>query len=183
MIENVIVLVLCSVLASTAKESKGMGYLIVAYYSVYIAIEIGEFGYLLEDALQQFDSSIVWYLLCATLSSLFSLWASYLYMKQGGAIWLYSAWLILDAILCSILALTQAFETNALLLMYNVLQNINLYIDILVVIVGTDHIIKRNSKSAALIINGVNSCAERCFNLVFNSSVKGAEKCKKKSTN
>ena len=159
MFENIAVLVLCTILTSTAKENKGVGYLVIAYYSVYIAIEVGEFGYLIEDAFQQFDSSVVWYLMCASLSALFSLWASYLYREHGGAIYLYAIWLIFDAIICSILALSQVLETNTLLFMYNILQNINLYVDILVVIVGTDHIIKRKFAVAAHIIDSVNSCA------------------------
>ena len=179
MIENIIVLVLCSILTSTAKGNKGAGYLVIAYYSIYIALEVGEFGFLEDDAFQLFNSSMVWYLMCASLSSLFSVWASSLYMSNGGAIYLYAIWLILDAVICSILALSQAFETNAILLLYNILQNINLYIDMLMVIVGTEHIIKRNFKGAALFINSVNSCAERWLNLVFNSSFKGAAQCKK----
>ncbi len=179
MLENIVILLLCTILTSTAKENKGAGYLVIAYYSIYIALEVGEFGFLQDDAFQLFDSSIVWYLMCTTLSCLFSLWASYLYREHGGAIYLYAIWLILDAIICSILALSQVLETNTLLFMYNILQNINLYVDIIVVIVGTDHIIKRKFAVAAHIINSVNSCAERWLNMVFNSSFKGASQCKK----
>lgn len=179
MIENTIALIICAVLTATAKSNKSAGYLVVAYYLVYMAIDLSEFGDFVGNVFQSVGSSVVWYIICTSLSALFSLWASILYVTKGGAIYLYAIWLIFDAIICSILALSQVLETNTLLFMYNILQNINLYVDILVVIVGTDHIIKRKFSVAAHIIDSVNSCAERWLNLVFNSSFKGAPKCKK----
>lgn len=179
MLENIIALLLCSLLTVTAKKDKSVGYMIIVYYLIYIIIELGEFGFVDGNVFTTFKGFVVWYLMCAALSSLFSLWASYLYMTKGGAVYLYAIWLIFDAIICSILALSQVLETNTLLLMYNALQNINLYVDILMVIVGTDHVIKRNFKGAALFIDSVNSCAERWLNMVFNSSFKGASQCKK----
>ena len=172
-------LLICSLLTATAKNHKAVGYMVIAYYLIYIIIELGEFGFVDGNIFTTFKGFIVWYIICTSLSALFSLWASYLYREHGGAIYLYAIWLIFDAIICSILALSQVLETNTLLFMYNILQNINLYVDILVVIVGTDHIIKRKFAVAAHIINSVNSCAERWLNMVFNSSFKGASQCKK----
>lgn len=174
MLENIAALLFCSILTVTAKDNKEVGYLVIGYYLVYIIIELGEFGYTQSDTAVTLKGVVVWYVVCAALSSLFSIWASVLYMSHGGAIWIYCAWLIFDAFICSILALSQVIEANALLLVYNVLQNINLYIDILIVIIGTDHIIKRKILGVSRFIDSVNSCSERWLNMVFNASFRGS---------
>ena len=173
MFENLIVLLIISIIVSTTKESRALGYLIISYYSVYILIDLSEFGVVVGNVFITYAFFERWYLLCCMLSIGFSLWATVIYKKNGGIACLYALILIVDAMFCGVMSISQSFETNILLNVYNNLQDISLYIDLLVVFMGTDHYIKRNFCAASRAIDYINNIIDRWCYLVFKTSGKG----------
>lgn len=173
MIENLTVLFIISIIVSTAKENRALGYLIIAYYSVYILIELSEFGLTFGNVFTTYKFFESWYLLCCILSVVFSVGAIMIFRSKGGIACLYALILIIDSIFCGVMAVTQSLETNVLLNVYNNLQDMSLFVDLTVILLGTDHIIKRKFRSASDLIDTINSSVERWCSMVFNTILKG----------
>ena len=72
MVENLTVLLIISIIVSTAKEDRALGYLIITFYSIYILIELSEFGLVIGNVFETYEALTVWYLLCCMLSVGFS---------------------------------------------------------------------------------------------------------------
>jgi hypothetical protein len=172
-IENIITLLFISIIVSTAEKDRAIGYLIIAYYSVYILIELSEFGVTFGNVFTTYKEFESWYLLCCILSIAFSVVATIICRYKGGVACLYALILIIDALFCGVMAVSQSFETNYLLNVYNTLQNISLFVDLSVVMLGTDHLIKRKFRGASNVIDTINTRIERWCYMVFNTSDKG----------
>jgi len=172
MTENLIVLLIISIIVSTAREDRALGYLIIAYYSVYILIDLSEFGVVVGDIFITYEYFESWYLLCCLLSIGFSLCSAVIFRYKGGIACLYALILIIDAFFCGVMAVSQSFETNVLLTVYNHLQDFSLFVDLSAVIISTDHIVKRNFRGASNVIDSINSRVERWCYMVFNASYK-----------
>jgi hypothetical protein len=172
-IENIITLLFISIIVSTAEKDRAIGYLVIAYYSVYILIELSEFGVTFGNVFTTYKEFEAWYLLCCILSIAFSVAATIICRYKGGVACLYALILIIDALFCGVMAVSQSFETNYLLNVYNTLQNISLFVDLSVVMLGTDHLIKRKFRVASNVIDTINTRIERWCYVVFNTSDKG----------
>ncbi len=170
MIENLITLLIISIIVSTAKEDRALGYLIIAYYSVYILIELIEFGFTIGNVYISYTFFEGWYLMCCMLSIGFSACSAAIFRYKGGIACLYALILIVDAAFCGVMAVSQSFETNILLNVYNHLQDFSLFVDLSAVIISTDHIVKRNFCGASNVIDTINSRVERWCYMVFNTS-------------
>jgi len=139
MIENILVFVFISVLVYFSKEKRAVGWLVLFYYAVYIIIALDYFGPVIDTVFSKRDIAILWYLIYTAISTVFFIACLNIYIRTHHKTPLfYACWILLNIIVSGLSAIFQAFETNALLSVYNALQDINLFIDILVVIVGTD---------------------------------------------
>jgi hypothetical protein len=173
MIENIIALLVITSILTTAKNDRVIGNLVVFHYLLYMVIEASEFSFTIGNVYIDFELSSHWYLFCCCYSLSFFMASCYLFINKKGVIVLYAIWLLFDAICCGLMAISQSFETNALLNVYNDLQDISLFVDLTLVLLSTDHIIKRKFHSAAAFINSINDSVERWCNMVPDTILKG----------
>ena len=157
MIYNLIVITIIILITATAKNKHLLGVLVAAYYGVYILIALDYFGFIVGDLFTTFDEFIVWYLVYTAISFLFFLLSIslYTYTRSKTALF-YSMWILFNIAISGISAVFQSFETNSFLIVYNVIQNMNLIVDIIVVILGTDNVI-RNTSRVTRFINYISS--------------------------
>lgn len=173
MIENIIALLIITSILTTAKDDRVIGNLVVFHYLLYMVIELAEFNFTIGNVYISYENSSQWYLFCCCYSLSFFMASCYLFINKKGVIVLYAIWLLFDAICCGLMAISQTFETNAMLSVYNDLQDMSLFVDLTVVLLGTDHIIKRKFRSASDLIDTINSSVERWCNMVPNTILKG----------
>ena len=170
MIENMIALLIITSILTTAKKDRVVGNLIVFHYLLYMIIEGAEFSFTIGNIYISYENSSHWYLFCCCYSLLFFMASCFIFMSKKGVIFLYAIWLLFDAICCGLMAISQSFETNILLSVYNDLQDISLFVDLSVVLIGTDHYIKRTYSGASNLIDYVNNTIDKWCSLVFNTS-------------
>lgn len=143
MIYNIIAFLFISALVFTSKNRRALGWLVFCYYALYIIIALDYFGFVVGDVFTTHDSFMIWYLIYTAISLIFFIASIIIYLYNNSKIALfYSCWIILNMFISGLSAIFQAYETNGILIVYNVLQNFNLVVDIMVVILGTDTKIK-----------------------------------------
>jgi len=170
MLENIIALIIISILIASSKERQAVGWLVFLYYSVYIVIEIDFFGFTVGNLFTTHNQFMLWYLIYTAISSIFLIASLVIYIyTQNKTPLVYALWILFNMFISGLSAIFQAFETNALLIVYNVLQNINLLIDIITVILGTDTKIK-GMRHVRSIANCVFSCIIHYINLLNKNS-------------
>lgn len=117
-----------------------MGYLVIAYYLAYIILDLDYFGAVIGTIELYIDESVVWHLIYTQLIFLFFILSILLGMQTNDKTpFFYAAWLIVNMAISLLSAVFQTFETNIFLFVYNVVQNLNIFVDILAVLVGTDN--------------------------------------------
>ena len=176
MYENLIAISIVVLITCTAKDKYLLGVLVACYYGVYMCLELDFLGVVTGWIYSTHDEFTEWYLIYTAISFLFFLLSIslYAYTKSKTALF-YSIWILFNIIISGLSSIFQSFETNSFLIVYNIVQNINLPIDILVVIVGTDNMLRNTSHVSRFInyidifngrfrtnndiaSNGVNSC-------------------------
>ena len=143
MIENVIAFFIVAILCFHSSKKRAIGWLVFCYYAVYIIIEFDYFGGFFAQSETSFDDSLRWYLVYTAISTIFFIASLLLYLHESTKSSLfYATWIMINMFVSGLSAIFQAYETNAMLYVYNVLQNSNLAVDIMVVILGTDTKVK-----------------------------------------
>ena len=128
------------IITSTAKSKCLMGYLVIAYYVAYILLDLDYFGVAMGVIELYIDESVSWHLIYTQLIFLFFVLSVLLGMQTNDKTpFFYAAWLIVNMATSLLSAVFQTFETNIFLFVYNLVQNLNIFVDILVVLVGTDN--------------------------------------------
>ncbi len=153
MIYNLVALLIILLITHSAKNRYALGVMVAVYYGVYILLELDYFGLTYGNVFPGYEKSIVWYLICTAQSMLMitALTILSIRTKQKTPLF-YSLWLLVDMVFSSVSAVMQLNETNSFIFVYNIIQNINLPVDIIVVIIGTDNLI-RNTSSVTRFIN------------------------------
>lgn len=167
MIENILVFIIISVLVYSSSKERAIGWLVLSYYAVYIIIALDYFGPVTETIFTTYSHFTAWYLIYTAISSVFFVFAliEYSYSKSRVAFF-YAAWIIFNMLISGLSAIFQSYETNAMLWLYNSIQNMNLLVDIIVVMVGTDNKIRR-TKYVSGIIDSANSYIDIWIDLAF----------------
>lgn len=165
MLVNILALLIIVILTSTARQEKLLGVLVTAYYSVYILMDLSTFGFAPNWSITTYGEFTIWYLMCAAMTILVMVFALSIWITGNRVALIYAIWLFISAVFDGASSIFQSFETNSLLIVYNSLQNMNLFVDLVVVILGTDNFIHRN-KRAAYIINKLGKCVVRWWRLV-----------------
>jgi len=182
MLENLIFLTLILLLTFSAKN-KDIGVLVSCYYAAYILLDLSYFGFSSDVLNIGFTSSSLWYLTCMALTVVIFIASLTLFISGNNVAGLYAAWLLLTLTLDGVSSIFQMAETNSLLIVYNVIQNISVCVDLFVVFIGMDHIIKRKSNAARRFINYIDNKLECWRSMVLLSLSEGAKCRKKKSIN
>jgi len=165
MIENILVFLVISMLVYSAKDERAVGWLVLSYYATYIVIALDFFGGIISGNLfTTYDHFMVWYLIYTAISLIFFIASLVIFINtRNKTPLMYAVWILLNMVISGLSSIFQAFETNALLFVYNVLQNINLFVDIMVVIIGTDNRVRR-TKYATNIIDSVSGYIDSRIN-------------------
>lgn len=184
MLENLIFLALILCLTfSVSNNNYKTGVLVSCYYALYICLDLSYWGYVDDVVITSFDVSALWYLICMALTSLVFIAALVLFVGGNNAAGLYALWLLSSMSLDGLSSIFQMAETNILLIVYNVIQNISVYVDLFIVFIGMDHIIKRNHNASRIFIEYIDSTLECWRVMVLLLLKKGAKCSKKKSIN
>jgi len=178
MLENFIFLTLILLLTFSAKD-KNMGVLVSCYYALYISLDLSYFGFAGDFIYDDNNRAAVWYLICFALTLLIFIASLTLFVAGNNSAGLYAAWLLICLTLDGISSIFQLAETNSLLIVYNVIQNISVYVDLFIVFIGMDHIIKRNHRGSRKFIGYIDCKLEYWRVMVLLSICEGA-KCSKK---
>jgi len=182
MLENLIYLTVILALTFTAKD-KNIGVLVSCYYAFYICLDLSYFGLLDDFTLLTFDKFALWYLIQFALTLIIFIASLTLFIGGNNSAGLYAVWLFITLTLDGVSSIFQLAETNSLLMMYNKVQNISVYVDLFVVFIGMDHIIKRNHCGSRIFIEYINNTLECWRSMVLLLCNKGAKCSKKKSIN
>lgn len=172
MIENLVVLLLIALLRIKAKDFI-IGYLIFSYYAIFILTDIEFFEFYTEQLIIT-PLAVKWSTFMIIISLSYSVLAGMLYKRGSNIAGLYAFWLIINA---TVTLIEGADANNAYLveLIYNVTQNTNLLVELLVVTLGTGNIIHRMKYFE----RGINSATEYIDNLcnkTINLSYGSAQK-------
>ena len=178
MLENLIFLTLIVSLTFTAKNYS-MGVLVSCYYALYICIDLSYWGYIDSIVIDSFDYSARWYLICMALTIIIFIASLTLFVGGNNVAGLYAVWLFITLTLDGVSSIFQLAETNSLLMMYNKVQNISVYVDLFVVFIGMDHIIKRNYSGPRIFIEYINNTLE-CWRSMVLLLLNTGAKCRKK---
>ena len=176
---NLLVLVVVLSLTFTAKN-KDIGVLVSCYYAFYICLDLYFFKFLENHTLLTFDKFAVFYLMCFVLTFIVFILAIYLFEFGNNVAGLYAFPLLICLCIDGIACIFQLLETNYLLIVYNVIQNVSIYVDLFVVFIGMDHIIKRKHNGSQILIDYVNNYLDDCRFIPILHISKGA-KCKQKN--
>ncbi len=170
MIENIAVLIIVAILVYLSESKRAIGWLVFCFYAIYIIMELDFFGFTSGDVFSAHNEFVVWYLMCTSISLLFLILSLiiHLHTKSKTSL-LYAIWLIFDMFITGLSAIFQAFETNSVLMMYNIIQYINILIDIMVVVMGTDAKIKGIHHVRGAINSFYNYAATHISVLIKNS--------------
>lgn len=169
-------------LSFTAKN-KDIGVLVSCYYAAYISFDLSYFGLLDDFTMLTFDKFAVWYLICFALTLLVFIASLTLFVGGNNSAGLYAVWLLMCLTLDGISSIFQLAEANSLLIVYNVIQNISVLVDLFVVFIGMDHIIKREHDATRVFIDYIDCKLEYWRGMVLLLFCKGAKCRKKKSIN
>ncbi len=143
MIENITVLIIVAILVYLSESKRAVGWLVFCFYAIYIIMELDFFGLTFSSSYSSHQDALIWYLLCTSISLLFLILSLiiHLHTKSKTSL-LYAVWLIFDMFITGLSAIFQAFDTNSMLMVYNIVQNTNILVDLLAVAMGTDSRIK-----------------------------------------
>lgn len=182
MLENLIFLPLILFLTfSVSNNNYKLGVLVSCYYALYICLDLSYWGYIDDIVITSFDVSSAWYLICFSLTLLVFIASLVLFIGGNNSAGLYVVWLLITMSLDGLSSVFQLAETNTLLIVYNVIQNISVYVDLFIVFIGMDHIIKRKSNASRIFIERINFELESWRVMVLLLCNKGAKCSKKKS--
>lgn len=179
---NLLALVVIVALTFTAKN-KDIGVLVSCYYAVYICLELSYFGFVGDWHYLTFDKWSLWYLICFCLTLIIFISSLNLFTSGNNVAGLYALWLFVALTVDGFSSVFQIVETNILLIVYNGVQNISVIVDLFVVFIGMDHIIKRKFNAASVFINYITCRLESWRSMVVLLLNKGAKCSKKKSIN
>ena len=180
MLENIIFLIMILTLTFTAKNKYAIGVLVSCYYAVYICVDLSYWGYIDDVVFVSFDYSARWYLICLAITLIVFVASLTLFIGGNNAAGLYALWLLFAVILDGLSSIFQLAETNSLLIVYNIIQNISVCVDLFVVFIGMDHIIKRNHRGSFIFIERINNFLDDWRFILILQCSKGA-KCNKKN--
>jgi len=181
-LENLIAVVIIVLLTFSAKN-KDIGVLVSCYYAVYICLDVYEFSGADDWTMTTFEGFALWYLICMAITIIAFIASLTLFITGNNVAGLYALWLFIALTLDGISSIFQMAETNSLLIVYNVIQNISVCVDLFVVFIGMDHIIKRKSNAARWFIDYIDNKLECWRSMVLLSLSEGAKCRKKKSIN
>lgn len=170
-------------LTFTSKDKYAIGVLVSCYYACYICMELAYFGNVGDWYYSTHMQFAEWYFICFALTLLFFIFSLTLFIGGNNSAGLFSFVLLVCMLLDGLSSIFQLAETNALLIVYNVIQNISVYVDLFVVFIGMDHIIKRNHRGSRIFIEYINNTLECWRSMVLLLCNKGAKCSKKKSIN
>ena len=176
---NLSLLLFVALLTFTSK-SKDIGVLVCCYCAFYLLMDLSYFGILKNHTILTFDKFAVFYFMCLILTMIVFLWSVYLFFGGNNVAGVYAAWLLIAMGFDGLSSIMQMQETNILLFMYNIIQNISVYVDLFVVFIGMDHIIKRKHNASRIFIECINNTLECWRDMVLLSFSEGA-KCSKKN--
>lgn len=147
---NVIVLCLILLLLRTHDRRQYIGWLVSFYYLAFIAVEVIFVG-LIGGASLTFEEAVLLDLTYALVSVLVMALALVIYIKDDNRLaLLYSLWIFFNICLSGASASFHAYESGMFEYAYNVVQIVNIAIDLTVVILGTDNIIRRTKYVSSL---------------------------------
>ena len=153
MYENLISLFIILSITFTAKDKYAVGVLVACYYGVYISFDLDFFGMSENFVYVTHDKAVKWYIISIGMSFIFFLLSLLVYMFKGSKTALiYSVWCVFGVFIHGVGASFQIAKDNSFLNVYNIIQIINLFVDIIVVIIGTDNMI-RNTSNVSRFIN------------------------------
>lgn len=174
MLENLIVLIVIAYLLKTTTRRCYIGWLVFSYYAIFFIVLVEMLGFQFSHYI---DSLLYahWYLFMISMSLSFALLATYLCYLGCKLCGIYAAWLI--AVNCPIILLKLVYPTgaNTIDLLYNGIQYLNLGVDLLVVVLGTDNILHR-TRYVDTFINNCNNRIDRLCFFGANSRNKDNEK-------
>ena len=155
--ENLISLFIILSITFTAKNRCAVGVLVACYYGVYISLDLDFFGMSENWVYITHSKAVKWYLVGMAMSFLFFLLSLLVYMfKRSKTALIYSVWCAFNLLIDGVSASFQIEKDNSFLNVYNIIQNMNLIVDIIVVILGTDNVI-RNTSRVTRFINYISS--------------------------
>lgn len=161
MIENILVFLIVSILVFSSKEKRAVGWLVFCYYSAYIILELDYFGFTIGNVFTTYPHFVKWYLIYTAVSFLFFIASLIIFLtKESKTALFYACWILLNMFISGLSAIFQSLETNSMLIVYNVLQNLNLLVDVMVVILGTDANVKG--------LNHVRTAADRVYRFTIS---------------
>lgn len=167
---NLSILLFVSLLTFTAKE-KDIGVLVGCYCASYLLMDLAYFGLLENHSMLAFDKFAVFYLMCLVLTFIVFVYALHLFIRGNNVVGLYARWLLVCLFFDGMSSIFQLKETNDLLMIYNVIQNIGVYVDLFVVFIGMDHVIKRKHDGSRIFIERINNYLDACrFIPIIHSS-------------
>jgi hypothetical protein len=167
MLENLAVFIFVSLIVAKSDKKRAIGLLVFSYYTVYMLLDLDQFSSMIGNVFTTYQDFVQWYLICAAVGFLFFIASLIIYMtKDSRTALIYSIWLLFNVAISGISAVFQSFETNAFLIVYNVVQNINLIIDLLVVVIGTDNPI-RSARRVSIVVNRIGTMFDNYW--LFNA--------------
>ena len=181
MIENFVFLAaILSLTFSVSNENYKLGVLVSCYYALYICLDLSYWGYVGDFIYDDSERAVVWYLIQFALTMLVFIASITLLVGGNNSAGLYAVWLLIAMLLDGVSSVFQLAETNSLLMVYNKIQNISVYVDLFVVFIGMDHIIKRKHRGSRIFIERVNHYLDAWRFISILQCGKGA-KCNKKN--
>jgi len=190
LVVNLIALTIVLALTFTSKH-KNIGVLVSVYYAFYICLELSYLGLVPGSNMLSLDDQSLWFLICMALGLLVFIASAILMFDGDNSAFMYAGWLLLVMLIngaSSVLKLTDPgpvidFVTMIVLMVYNVIQNISVLVDLFVVFIGMDHMLKRNYSGANTFINSINNYLDVRRVVVVSLCNKGPKCNKKSSTN
>lgn len=179
---NLSLLILVSLLTFTAKD-KDIGVVVGCYCAFYLLMDLAYFGLLENHSMLTFDKFAVFYFMCLVLTFIVFVYTVYLFVYGNNVAGLYAFWLLICLSFDGISSIFMMAETNKFLIVYNIIQNVSVYVDLFVVFIGMDHIIKRRHDGSRIFINYINNYFDDWRVVVLLLFNKGAKCSKKKSIN
>ena len=158
------------IIVATTKKNSAVGYIVMAYYAIYILIELSEFGLTFGNVFDTYEKFLNWYVVCMAMTCVFVVAMCVAYINQGGFVGAYIIWMIFECSISGAMSVTQYLETNFLLFVYNAVQNINLLMDFAVVFFCTDHFLKRQYSGLSDAIDNINNKSDNWIGFGIHTS-------------
>ena len=169
MIENLLTLLTIALIVQTTDRRNYLGFLLLSYYAIFIIVDIDFFGFEVSSYLNN-SLAIEWSMFMIFISLIYAALSALICGKGCRVCCLYSAYLIINTIVIFIESLdgSNAFIID---LIYTVTQNLNLFVDLSVVLLGTDNSFHNKDRKIGRIIyntnNRINILCDKITNLLI----------------